>query len=142
VFLGKKKDESKEWAKAGSDDRQFPRMGLKTIVGVRVLSKEANCKLRDISLGGLAFISPWQLAAGDPISIVLPPPDMGPHEVRRFEEKIEGRVCRCVPSQKYGGWQVGVRFREVTPEARALIRAWFEAFGESPDRAGAQRPSR
>ncbi len=143
MFFGRKKDESREWAAAtGSEQRAFPRMGLKTIVGVRVFGREANCRLRDLSLGGLAFIAPWEVTPGDPITISFPGPD-GLPRMRRQEVASEGRVCRCVRSEKYDGWQVGVRFIEIPPDGKRLIRLWFETFGESPDgKKDARRPSR
>jgi hypothetical protein len=139
MFFGKKKDASEAWSRAaGTDARQFPRLGIKTIVDIQTLGKEAHCRLHDLSLGGLAFIAPWEMTPSDPVLIVLPPPEGGGRK-RPEPAKIEARVCRAVRSVKHDGWQVGVRFTQVDERARALIRQWFETFGEDAERGAARR---
>src|SRR3954467_12558314 len=123
MFFGKKKDASEAWKAQGkgAELRVHPRMTLKTLVTVRHLNKESHCKMHDISLGGLAFISPWNLEANDPVSLTLPPPEgiLGA-KAPKHPAYIDARVCRTIPSPKYPGmFQVGVRF--VNPSAEAQI---------------------
>lgn len=142
MFFGKKKDASEAWKTQGkgAEQRVHPRMGLKTLVTVRHGNKESHCKMHDISLGGLAFISPWQLESNDAVSLILNPPEgvFGP-KVPKHPAYIDARVCRTIPSPKFpGSWQVGVRFMNPSPEAEKVIRLWFESFGEAAEKS-AQR---
>lgn len=137
MFFGKKKDPGEAWSKtAGSDSRQFPRLGIKTIVLVRALGREAHCRLRDLSLGGVAFTAPWELTTSDPVSIEIPAPD-GLGRRKLDPARVEGRVCRSARSPKGEGWLVGVRFTPPHPsvEARTLIKLWSESFGEAAEKA-------
>jgi hypothetical protein len=133
MFFGKKKDAAEAWKSQGkgSELRTHPRMALKTLVTVRALGREAHCKLHDLSLGGLALIAPWELTANDPVSLILDPP-AGVPKAPKDAAYIDARVCRTIPSPKYpGSFQVGVRFVNPRPDAQAVIKCWFDTFGES-----------
>ena len=138
MFFGKKKDATEAWKAQGkgSELREHPRMGLKTLVTVRHLNRESHCKLHDISLGGLAFISPWELVNHDSVSLILNPPE-GVFGVKAPKQPayIDAKVCRVFPSPKYPGmWQVGVQFQNPSKEAQVVVRMWFESFGEAPEK--------
>ena len=133
MFLGKGKDASEAWGKAGEDHREFPRMALKTLVTVTAGRREAHCKLHDLSLGGLAFIAPWRLEPNDAVSLVLPAPETGKKPPP--PANIDARVCRVVASQKYpGSWQTGVRFSSLDAPSLEVVKLWFSFFGESPEK--------
>jgi hypothetical protein len=140
MFLGKKKDANQAWGAAGKEARTHPRMGIKTIIEVKTETAKVNCRLCDLSLGGLSFQSPWLFQPNDPITLVIPAPEgVGQRARTRLgPTPVEARVCRVVRTMKPEGWQVGVRFISPSPDADALIRLWFMAFGESAE----SRPSR
>jgi hypothetical protein len=141
MFLGKKKDANAAWQSAGSETRRYPRMGIHTIVEVKTETAKVNCRLCDLSLGGLSFQSPWIFQPNDVLTIVLPPPEGvgGRSRTRLGATAVEARVCRSVRTMKPEGWQVGVRFANTSPDADALIRLWFMAFGEAAENLRAAR---
>jgi len=135
MFFGRRNDATDSWKIHGAGDelREHPRMELKTLVTVRALGKEAHCRLHDISLGGLAFVAPWKLPPNTPVSLELPPPK-GLQKAPKGTAAVEARVCRVIPSPRYAGsFQTGARFIHPSLEAQAIIRLWFETFGESPE---------
>jgi len=140
MFLGKKKDAG-AWKVQGNgaELRGHPRMAIKTLVAVRAnRRKEANCRLQDISIGGLGLIAPWSLAIGESVSLTLgaPPVPKAP----KTPAFIDARVCRVVPSTKEpGSFQTGVRFESLTEEADVIVRLWFDFFGETIEKKPARR---
>jgi hypothetical protein len=137
MFFGRKKDAGEAWNKSqgkGSELRAFPRMSIKTLVTVRSANRESHCRLHDLSLGGLAFIAPWQLVPDDRVTLSLPPPE-GIMKAPKYPAAIDAVVCRTIPSQKYpGSFQVGVKFVNPNADAQTIIRLWFESFGEAPEK--------
>lgn len=132
MFFGKKRDASQAWSKtSGEESRRFPRLGIKTIVDVEVLGKSAHCRLMDVSLGGLAFVAPWEIGRDVALHVSVPPPE-GLGLKKLAPAALEGVVCHCERDMKRDGWQVGVRFAEVAPAAQELIELWFQSFGETP----------
>ena len=140
MFLGKKKD-AETWKKqgGGAELRGHPRMTIKTLVAVRAhRRRETNCKLVDISLGGLGLLAPWQLEIGEQVSLSLPPPPVP--KAPKLPAYIDARICRVVPSAKEPGvFQTGVRFEEMSEEAERVVRLWFDFFGESAEKRQARR---
>ena len=103
MFLGRKKDAEAWKAKGGGAElRGHPRMSIKALVAVRAHKrKETNCKLVDLSLGGLALNIPYSLGIGDEVSLTLGPPPVP--KAPKDPAYIDARVCRVVPSQKEQG---------------------------------------
>jgi c-di-GMP-binding flagellar brake protein YcgR len=135
MFLGKKKD-ADTWKEkgGGSELRTHPRMPIKTLVALRTRGrKEANCKLTDISLGGLGLTAPWPLTIGDAVSLTLPPPHVP--KAPKDPVFIDARVCRVIPSKKSPGeYLTGLHFEEMSEEAERVVRLWFDFFGEPPEK--------
>jgi hypothetical protein len=130
----KKKDKSKLWEQMKREDRKHPRMSIKTLVEVVASRDRFFCKLQDISLTGAAIISPYPLGQGEEVIIRLDPPE---DPFRRGPElhpaEAYGEIMHCRP-KKEGEYKVGLRFPRQSEAMEAVIRAWFDYFGEDPEK--------
>ncbi len=135
MFFGKKKEPASAWTGEGREKRVHPRLSLKTLITVRTRTmREAHCKLQDLSLGGLAFLSPFACAPQDLLTVTIPPPEGVIRRTPPSPVIVEARVCRVVPSPKVeGSFRIGVKFLDPRPEVLDIVKLWFDSFGEAPD---------
>ncbi len=98
--------------------REFPRYSSKGSVFLTYNGKNYICAVRNLSFGGLGFVSPVQFPVGINIYLRVHPPERKPFEI----------FCRIVRVQvtKDDRIGVGVKFIDLSSELRAHVDEWIK----------------
>ena len=96
------------------DNRRFPRMPSANVALVKSLSAEGSedfAKTRSMGLGGCGLHSREPLGVGTPLELLI--------SVEQRVVSVRGRVVYEHPEAD--GWEAGVEFLDLDPDAREAI---------------------